>query len=128
MQVTFNVGLKISRWQAAEASLHRTKAGDELFGMGAWEEAPLGLDLVLRDMWVMLVVGLDQMILEGFSNLHDSMTLQRGWQAPKMKNVGRAMEGLAWKDVYHEGVVLEALQESRQGQSHAWCLPFFPHH
>lgn len=49
MQVTFNVGLKISRWQAAEAFLHRTKAGDELFGMGAWEEAPLGLDLVLRD-------------------------------------------------------------------------------
>lgn len=101
MQVTFNVGLKISRWQAAEAFLCRTKAGDELFGMGAQKEAPLGLDLVLRDMWVMLVVWLDQMILEGFSNLHESVTLQRGWQVPKMKNAGRAVEGLAWKDVYH---------------------------
>lgn len=83
--------------------------------MGAWEEAPLGLDLVLRDMWVMLVVGLDQMILEGFSNLHDSMTLQRGWQAPKMKNAGRAckgwlgrmyiMRGLSWRPFRKAGKV-----------------------
>lgn len=115
MQVTFNVGLKISRWQAAEAFLHRTKAGDELFGMGAWEEAPLGLDLVLRDMWVMLVVGLGQMILEGFSNLRESVTLQRGWQAPKMKNAGCAckgwlgrmyiIEGLSWRPFRKAGKV-----------------------
>lgn len=57
MQVTFNVGEKVSRWQAAEAFLRGTKAGDELSGMGAQKETPLGLDLVLRGMWLTLVAG-----------------------------------------------------------------------